>query len=117
MSARWYSDRWCYCPLIGTAGTANAVPRTLQFSPFRPQPPDAECLGVEQRQVPAVIARDLYHPRVLHEVLLALLQERPEVGGLGQAQLLLPATRAHDDRLRAHPLFQNPSLRRVKGHE
>ena len=56
-------------------------------------------------------------PRGFDEVLGTLLQERPDVGGPGQAPLVLPTTRAHDDRLRAHPLFQDPLLRRVKGHD
>jgi hypothetical protein len=56
-------------------------------------------------------------PRGFEEVVGSLLQERPEGGRLDQASRVLPTTRAHHDRLRAHPLLQDLSLRRVKGHE
>ena len=51
----------------------NVIYRGLEASPFRPQPPDAERLGVEEHHVPAVAARDPHYPLVLGQIRLALL--------------------------------------------
>src|SRR5215204_4489054 len=49
--------------------------------------------------------------RPLGQVLLALLQERLEVGGLGELPSVIPASRTLNDRLRANPLLQDLPLR------
>jgi hypothetical protein len=48
------------------------IHRVLQISPLCPQPPDAERLGVEERQVTAVVAGNLHDPAALREVLVVL---------------------------------------------
>src|SRR5215208_4865311 len=94
-----------------------SVSGVLQVPSSGPLAPDADRLSVEEHQIPAVVAEYLHYPAALCQVLVVLLQESPDVGGLGEAPPILPATRTHDDRLRAHPVLQEPPLRGVKGHE
>src|SRR5215208_3246421 len=95
-----------------------SVPGVLQVPSSGPLAPDADRLSVEEHQIPAVVAEYLHYPAALCQVLVVLLlQESPDVGGLGKAPPILPATRTHDDRLRAHPVLQDSPLRGVKRHE
>ena len=84
---------------------------------LRPHPSDAEYLGVEKRHISAVTTGDLNHPSALGEVLLALLQQRPDIGSLCQALSALSASRAPGDALGAHPVLKDPSLRHAQSHE
>jgi hypothetical protein len=59
-----------------------------------PGSPYADHLGVEERHVPAVVAGYLIHPTAFGEVRLAFLEERPDVSGILEAPLILPASRA-----------------------
>src|SRR3712207_1063787 len=98
-------------------GEFLVTPRVLQFPPLIPHPPDADGLGVEEQQVPAVVASHLHRPAALGQVLVVLLEERPDVGGIGKTPpALLPTTRAPDYRLGAHPILQDTPLRGAKGH-
>src|SRR5215204_4899517 len=94
-----------------------SVPGVLQVPSSGPLAPDADRLSVEKSHVTAIVAEYFHYPATLCQVLVVLLQEGLDVGGLGEAPPILPATRAHDDRLRAHPVLQDSPLRGVKGHE
>ena len=63
----------------------SKLPRGLKSSPFRPQTPDADKLGIEELHHPTVAARNLYHALVLGKIRLALLYECPEVVGFSVA--------------------------------
>src|SRR5918998_1176117 len=92
------------------------IPTTLQIPPPSPQPPDADRLGVEEHYVSAVAAQKLQHPLVLGEVRVTRFQERPDVGCFGEAPSAIPASRALEDCLRAHPVLEGPALLGTKGH-
>lgn len=91
-------------------------PSRSQASPLVPQTSDAQRLGVEERHVPAIAARDPHDPCAFGEVGIAFFQERPNVGSLAEFPAVVPASGALDDRFRAHPPLQDPALVGTKRH-
>src|ERR671933_1449694 len=90
-----------------TPGNSSRLSRTregsLNASVLVPHGPNPYRLGVKEHHVPAIVARDSYHPLILGQIRLAVLQESPDVGGFREAPPSRPTSRAMDKLLRAHP--------------
>ncbi|CAA9291552.1 MAG: hypothetical protein AVDCRST_MAG93-3938 [uncultured Chloroflexia bacterium] len=78
-------------------------PSQSHAPPLVPQSSDAQRLGVEERHIAAVAARDPHDPCAFAKVCVTRFQECLDVGSLGEFPAVVSTSRALDNRLRAHP--------------